>query len=1082
MSNYMSSEEAIEKLQKVQGVKYTDENLAIIKFVNGEVVLASAGSGKTSQLIAMICYRIMTGAIKDTSKLLVTTYSKGGREELEERLNSVLEQLDLGSRGIRVGKIEVRTLHSAYMALLKDVGSVGKVNEHRMKMIGDAMKACHVKYDDELLQKIDGLLSYQINNMLTDVALAKECAYDIADEVDIEKFKLIAANYRQAKTQLGVLDFDDMQMKVYSLLVSNANARELFRNKWQYFYIDEAQDMSKIQFQIQKMLMTDIDKAVFVGDDDQCLVAGTQVITPDGVMNIEEVTEGCKVLSGVGKGKTKFAVVDKVSRREVNEDIVVITTESGRVIRGTRNHVGFARLVPNENYHYVYLMFKRDVGFRIGVTSGLRAGNRRNIQNGIDMRLMQEKADKAWLVKKVDSKEEALYWESYYAYKYGIPMDRFLEYDEDTKKKSEWERSLRLNKELDTYKRGMDMLKQMGMYFDYPHRVPQAEGSRCKINYSMFSSSACSAKGIYKSELSVNTSNKEYLDVVSKYLSTTVRKKEDTGYEYMNCRLTTADVTAHESKMKQIIRECEEEAIYLDVSRNAKFNDNKYLFVPFGNMVEGMYVPVVVKDEVVEEEIVSIEKEHYEGYVYDLSVPDTRNFVADDIVVHNCIYEWRGADPSIIQNICGYYDIKSFVLSTNFRCAKKIVRHAYKTIRNNSNRTEKEMKPYEGNSEGNIYVEVCKNNLYTMSKKVYEEITYLLDNGLAEEKDIAILCRNNAHGVILNAMLSERYMAKVNEDTQFYKNKLAKEIDIAIKIANNTNSHIYGQELWKYVQYMSSKAAYMISTMMKENACSIKTAIKTVLWELFAINKTDNVRRLSSLSSKYKNLEYALKDEAIGSLSTFYDMLMEEDEALRAEKVINRMLAITCGFIYKTADKTRMICGIADYIIDIIHAEGLDGYERLMDRLKEQGEIKWDKMKNVAKDKMTISTMHGAKGKQWKYVFLVADDNIALPSFETIQKMASEGKPVKEISKYIEGERRLHYVAMTRAQETLYCYTIERGLSAFLAEAFEIIEKTDNMNGHIRELIKNGGYTLEQQEAIKAKLENYKNPRTSKME
>ncbi len=48
-------------------------------------------------------------------------------------------------------------------------------------------------------------------------------------------------------------------------------------------------------------------------------------------------------------------------------------------------------------------------------------------------------------------------------------------------------------------------------------------------------------------------------------------------------------------------------------------------------------------------------------------------FIGDD---DQCIYQWRGADPSIILNIGGYYDIKRFVLSTNYRCLSEIVNHA----------------------------------------------------------------------------------------------------------------------------------------------------------------------------------------------------------------------------------------------------------------------------------------------------------------------------------------------------------------------------------------------------------------------
>ena len=54
------------------------------------------------------------------------------------------------------------------------------------------------------------------------------------------------------------------------------------------------------------------------------------------------------------------------------------------------------------------------------------------------------------------------------------------------------------------------------------------------------------------------------------------------------------------------------------------------------------------------------------------------------------VYQWRGADPSIILNIGGYYDIKKFVLSTNYRCLSEIVNHAAVGIVNNSRRYKRQ--------------------------------------------------------------------------------------------------------------------------------------------------------------------------------------------------------------------------------------------------------------------------------------------------------------------------------------------------------------------------------------------------------
>ena len=64
--------------------------------------------------------------------------------------------------------------------------------------------------------------------------------------------------------------------------------------------------------------------------------------------------------------------------------------------------------------------------------------------------------------------------------------------------------------------------------------------------------------------------------------------------------------------------------------------------------------------------------------------------------------------------------------------------------------------------------------------------------------------------------------------------------------------------------------------------------------------------------------------------------------------------------------------------------------------------------------RINMSTIHGAKGKEWEHVIIFADDNVTFPSFEGIYKMVSDNVSMQDISGSIDENRRLHYVAMTR--------------------------------------------------------------------
>ena len=81
----------------------------------------------------------------------------------------------------------------------------------------------------------------------------------------------------------------------------------------------------------------------------------------------------------------------------------------------------FSKLNANPGVYYVYLMYKKELGYRIGQTQGVRAGDKKEIVNGLAIRINQENADKAWILKVCNSKEEATFYETIYSLKYSIP-------------------------------------------------------------------------------------------------------------------------------------------------------------------------------------------------------------------------------------------------------------------------------------------------------------------------------------------------------------------------------------------------------------------------------------------------------------------------------------------------------------------------------------------------------------------------------------------------------------------------------------------------------------------------------------
>ena len=121
------------------------------------------------------------------------------------------------------------------------------------------------------------------------------------------------------------------------------------------------------------------------------------------------------MLAASGHGSTLPERISHVGKRHFEGDLVTVTTQSGYSFRATPNHIVFARLGLNADLHYVYLMYRKDKGYRIGIASHARSdGVSPNLQVGLKVRSNQENADKIYVLKVCQSRDEAHYWESFF--------------------------------------------------------------------------------------------------------------------------------------------------------------------------------------------------------------------------------------------------------------------------------------------------------------------------------------------------------------------------------------------------------------------------------------------------------------------------------------------------------------------------------------------------------------------------------------------------------------------------------------------------------------------------------------------
>lgn len=669
----MNNEYIIDELEKVQ-YKLSDEQRNILKTRGGLCILSCAGSGKTTTLANLVVKRVWSKEIHDPSRLLITTYSVAGKNELEERMNQLAEKV-----GIRY-KFEIRTLHSAFYKILSDFNIVGTKkafglktvcsNYQRTTMIAQAIRSVGAFMSDDEVANIDSLISYQINNMMTDDELAVSSAYNI--EIGINTFADIREAYKKAKDEAQLVDFDDLQVLTYVILRDNIDARKYVSAMWQYYYIDEFQDVSKIQFEIIKMIATDSSKVVFIGDDDQC------------------------------------------------------------------------------------------------------------------------------------------------------------------------------------------------------------------------------------------------------------------------------------------------------------------------------------------------------------------------------IYEWRGADPTIILNIKGYYDVEKMMLSTNYRCGSEIVKIAVNSIENNHNRYEKSISAFNDGGKVEV-VDTGTSDLVQQSTDICRKIYESILSGVSCS-DIAVLCRNNAHGSILYSMLAQKGVpVRAAKDMKFTDNSTVKDLNLIYDMTVKRLAYRdVNKILWKIAPGLGKKHMNSLSKIMDKYALNFVQALKVCLEKGCGLKANeDNVQVNMDMVGSGEVAQFAYCAEGVKEKLCKLYLACVRDNNQEVFSGITSLYAVSMCELINNDDRLRNVNSMVRYAQMIAKNKGVLYFREMYDSIRQIESMDL----NSRVSAVNISTIHGAKGKEWKHVYMVAVDSMCFPDIKSIGNMLYKGVKVPDVSKYIDSERRVFYVALTRAKDKLYMYVNYKKAPDFFLEMLKAVQQ-----------------------------------------
>lgn len=235
------------------------------------LVLAGPGSGKTTVILCRLRRFLSENKNKG---ILVVTFTKAAATEMKERF---------GERGSY--RILFATFHSLFFRILRR--TYGYTSE---KIIGEEEKSkvlqgilseknWSLNDPEEFISQFIMQASFMGNELLTPMEF-------IPEGMERDMFRQLHRAYESYKERHGKLDFDDMLIQCYELLMEDQKTLAFWQEKFPYIMVDEFQDINRVQYECLRLLAAPRNNLFVVGDDDQSIY-GFRGSRPDFLLEFE---------------------------------------------------------------------------------------------------------------------------------------------------------------------------------------------------------------------------------------------------------------------------------------------------------------------------------------------------------------------------------------------------------------------------------------------------------------------------------------------------------------------------------------------------------------------------------------------------------------------------------------------------------------------------------------------------------------------------------------------------------------------------------------------------------------------------
>ena len=348
--------------------------------------------------------------------------------------------------------------------------------------------------------------------------------------------------------------------------------------------------------------------------------------------------------------------------------------------------------------------------------------------------------------------------------------------------------------------------------------------------------------------------------------------------------------------------------------------------------------------------------------------------------VDQSIYSFRGANYRNILNFeKDYKDTATIKLEQNYRSTTNILDAANDVIKNNKERKEKNLWSNKGAGEKITYYRAF--NGIDEAQYVTREIKKLIGNGI-EYENIAILYRTNAQSHVMEEeLLKNSIPYRIVGGVGFYSRKEIKDVMAYLRLIYNSKDNI---SLLRVINTpkrgIGNKTISNLIEKSNELGCSIYDAIS------------------SGKELEFKKLIEDLKQASASlTLTELVDKILdvtgikkeyEEDKTLESDirlEYLEELKTVT-----RTFEERDGIVSIEDFLLEVSLVSDVNEYKD-------------------DKNRVSLMTVHSVKGLEFDYVFIIGLEEGIFPHVNSVM-----------IESDLEEERRLCYVAITRAKEKLY--------------------------------------------------------------